>query len=372
MAKPKPAANDPPQTRDFQKIGPPIHSTWVEFEPQNLGLISTNSNGEIVEGNEAFLSMSGYSPADLPLALAAIMPAQRKTLDDGKFRHNEDEAHYLPWQSQIRTRQGHVLPVLIGAAAIRPTENRFQYFIVNLENHLQANIAISDYQSRLRNAAFELSLSGERERRSIAGEIHDNIGQELAIAKLRLSKLRAETSGKIRAELDEIAAQIANSLVSCRRLSHDLATPALYKLGLVPAIKNLIAALNRDQQLCVSLNCDNEEVPLPNNTRIILYRVIRELLINVLKHAQASNVAILVTREDHAIKVVITDDGIGCDAHDASTDSGPERGLGLFLVRERLLHIGGSFAWESAAGKGTKATMVAPLNEMANAAESVR
>lgn len=364
-------ANDPIERRAFQKSGLPMHPACIEFDPQNLGIVSINSDGQIVEANEAFLSMSGYSHADLPLDMAAITPVEWHSLDERKTRQLAENGHCLPWQKQILTRHGHLLPVVIGAAALKSGRKQSQYFVANTEDHQHADIVILEYQTRLRNAAVEISLSKERERRAIAGELHDNIGQELAIAKLKLSKLRAETTGSVRVNLDELAASIGKVLDSCRTLSHSLATPVLYKLGLVPAIRNLAATLFSAEAPSISLRFDYEVVPLSNRTKIILYRVIRELFVNILKHAQASNVEISGTRVGEMFRIIITDDGIGFDARQYLINSNPEGGLGLFLVRERLWHIGGSFELESTIGKGTKATLVAPLDDMHNPAESI-
>ena len=230
---------------------------------------------------------------------------------------------------------------------------------------MNADVVILDYQSRLRSAAVELSMSAERERQAIAGDLHDDIGQALAIAKLKLSKLRGETNGTVQATLDEIMAQIGAALGSCRSLSRNLATRSLYKLGLVPAIKDLVALLNQDNKLDISLHFYIEDIPLSRTTKIILYRVVRELLVNILTHAEASHVEIYGTRVGDMLCIDVADDGIGCDVHSTINDSSPESGLGLFLVRERMWHIGGSFELKSTVGEGTRATLVAPL-EIAN------
>ena len=356
----------------MQQSGLPMHPACLEFEAQNLGVVSVSTDGKIVEANEAFFAMTGYSQADLPLDMTAITPADWHDLDVRKNRQLADTGYCIPWQKQILTRQGQPLPIVIGAAAVIPTENGLQYFIANTEDLLHTDSVILEYQSRLRSAAVELSMAAERERRSVAADLHDNISQELAIANLKLSKLRGETRGTIGAELDEIAAQLSNALGSCRRLSHNLATPSLYKLGLVPAIKNLVTTTNQDQKLRISLHFDDEDISLPYTIRIILYRAIRELLFNVLKHAQATHVEISGARQGDMYSIVIVDNGIGCAAPETFIDANSEQGLGLFLTRERIWHIGGTFKLESGVGKGTRVTLVAPLEDEKNRLESTR
>ena len=130
MAKSTTVAGDPSQLLALQNSGLPMRRACIEFEPQNLGIVSIDSGGKIIEANEAFLSMSGYSLADLPLDMATITPAEWHELDDSMGRRFADNGHCLPWQKQILTRQGDLLPIVIGAAALNPTANRFQYFIV--------------------------------------------------------------------------------------------------------------------------------------------------------------------------------------------------------------------------------------------------
>lgn len=360
------AADNQAQPGETRSSGVSRRPLCVEFEPQKLGIILVNEQGQITEANDAFWSMSGYSEVDRPLDTVAITPVEWRELDVRKARLLAETGRCLPWQKEILTRRGHRLPVLIGIAAISQAENTCQYFVANMADRLQSETVILDYQARLRIAAVELSLSAERERRVIAGEMHDNIGQELAITKLRLSKLRAESGGEIRAELDEIAAQIGNVLKTCRTLSNDLATPALYKLGLVPALKNLIATLKDNNELDISLQCDFENLPLSSTTRVFLYRAIRELLVNIVKHAHANSVEISVARLDDMISIVVRDDGIGFDVPGVLADSSSDGGLGLFLVRERLSYIDGSVDVDSETGKGTRVTLVAPLEFTTN------
>lgn len=223
----------------------------------------------------------------------------------------------------------------------------------------QSDVSVSEYQSRLRRAAIEISLASERERREIAGDVHDNISQELAIANLRLSELCTGADSELQAALNEIRARVACALQACRALTYNLATPALYKLGLIPAVKNLISDYGKTHGLKFSADISTDKIVLPRATEVVLYRVIRELLVNVVKHAQAKSVKLSICRVGSQLRIAVADDGVGFDV--ASTEKWPpESGLGLFLLRERLWHLGGSFELNSAPGTGTMAILTAP------------
>lgn len=221
------------------------------------------------------------------------------------------------------------------------------------------DISVSEYQTRLRRAAVEISLASERERRAIAGDVHDNISQELAIANLRLSELCTGANGELLEALNEIRARVAGALQSCRALTYSLATPALYKLGLIPAVKNLIADYGKSHDLTITADITTDAIVLPPAAEVILYRVIRELLVNVVKHAHASKVELLIKHVGAQLQIVVADNGVGFDLS-STNDWHPESGLGLFLLRERLWHLGGSFELNSTPGKGTTALLIAP------------
>jgi len=104
-----------------------------------------------------------------------------------------------------------------------------------------------------------------------------------------------------------------------------------------------------------------EDKPLSEQIKALLYRASRELLTNISKHARASNVFIRIDRVDESIRIVIQDDGKGFDVARLEEIIHKQQGFGLFSIRERLTHVGGTFAVESTPGRGTKVTLVAPL-----------
>jgi PAS domain S-box-containing protein len=214
---------------------------------------------------------------------------------------------------------------------------------------------------QLRRLTSEVVLSEERERRRIATGLHDRIGQNLVLAKFRLSALReALATAQPVDTLEEIIALIDQSLQETRSLTFELSPPVLYELGLEAAIEWLLENIQQ-QGLQTRLEHDREPKPLEQSVQVILFQATRELLFNIMKHARATSVTVSIRRDQHSICISIQDDGIGfdCSKHGGKTSRGG--GFGLMSIRERMTHLGGRFELESGPGQGTRASLFAPL-----------
>lgn len=144
---------------------------------------------------------------------------------------------------------------------------------------------------------------------------------------------------------------------------YDLSTPTLYKFGLAAALNELLEEkLQAQHGLHCTFSDDGAEKPLSEDVRILLFQSVRELLINVIKHARAHNVTVDVARQNDSIRITVADDGEGFDADDVLADPSAHRGFGLFNIKERLHLIGGSLAIESQPGQGSRFTLVARLD----------
>ncbi|MGA2093944.1 MAG: ATP-binding protein, partial [Sedimentisphaerales bacterium] len=141
----------------------------------------------------------------------------------------------------------------------------------------------------------------------------------------------------------------------------DLSPPTLYTLGFETAVEELVEKFCGEQNLRFSYSNSKESKPLPDHVKILLYRSVRELLINSAKHAEAKIVRVFLSRVNGNISITVEDDGKGFNVAIFNSRSSRRSGLGLFSVQERLTHIGGKLEIESARGKGTKITLTAPL-----------
>ena len=218
------------------------------------------------------------------------------------------------------------------------------------------------YQEKLLSLASELSLVEERERRSIATDLHDQIGQTLSVIKMRCFALRHDLCSQDHVrQIDEIKEMVKQTIQDTRSLTFELSPPVLYELGLVAAIEWLAEEFQLKHNLKCTVESDKKPKPLSQDIEIVLFRSVRELLVNIVKHAQANKVKIIIRANKNNLRIRVTDDGIGFSPKMKATRTYKDQQFGLFNITERIRHLGGKFEVDSQSGKGTMVSLVAPL-----------
>lgn len=220
-------------------------------------------------------------------------------------------------------------------------------------------LQVAERTASLRRLASEVCLAEERERRQIAENLHDHLGQALALIKIRLLGLRGDAvfGGHGRA-LEELVALSDQAIHYTRGLTFELSPPVLYELGLGPALEWLGEDTEKRHGLRMKVR-DQARTPLPDDLKVMLWKSARELLHNVVKHADARSVEITLTAKDGAVSVQIADDGRGFDPAAARRDAGTQ--FGLFSIEERLSQLGGHLELDTAPGRGARVRLTAPI-----------
>jgi len=218
------------------------------------------------------------------------------------------------------------------------------------------------YHKRLRELAAQLSLAEEKERRRIAVEVHDHIGQNLAFAKMKLGGLKESVSSPdCLSAVEEIIKLVDSTIQDTRSLVSEIGSPVLYELGLIPAIHGLTQKFQRQHGFNVQLENDRDPKSVSDDVQILLFQAVKELLANVAKHAKATTCTVSLKVQDEDVRVDVIDDGIGFDPEDIETSGEKGPFFGLFSIRERLEPLGGSLSIHSRSNKGTRVTLLAPL-----------
>lgn len=221
---------------------------------------------------------------------------------------------------------------------------------------------IRAYQKKLKHLNLELTLAEEKERKRIAEYIHDAIGQTLSLAFLKLSSVHSEILQPDVYEMIQESTELINSAISeSRSLTYDLSPPVLYEFGLIAAIQWKLDHL-QSMGIKTVFNSNEITLSLDTNVRIIVYRIICELLANIMKHAEAKVIKIEITKSPGEYCISVIDNGIGFK-HDNIQGFSNKGGFGLFSTQERLESIQGSMVIESVNRKGTKVSIILPLNE---------
>jgi len=225
---------------------------------------------------------------------------------------------------------------------------------------------IEESQAKLRALSNELIQTQENERARISRELHDEIGQTLTAVNLNLEMINGEGDIKesdLSKWIDDCQKLVQKTLKNIHRFSHDLRPTVLDNLGLLPAIRTHVNGFKERTGITVEIEDEGEVHDLKDNLNTILYRVTQEALNNVLKHAEAHNVMITITRNENVIILRITDDGIGFDREKKMVSIPGNSGLGLPGMRERIQLVGGELSVSSKNGIGTTLMVEIPLNE---------
>jgi signal transduction histidine kinase len=228
----------------------------------------------------------------------------------------------------------------------------------------RTHTTLASYHDKLRIMAQDLSLAEERERKILAEELHDEVGQLLAMSSIKLGSISLE-SGTTESNTQEIQAVrdlLKKAIHEVRTLSFELRSPLLTDLGFIPAIQHLGETFTTQRQLQVHVDNDDEEIPLDGVVKGLLFRSVREALLNIVKHAEAQNAWVRISRDDHSIRVSVNDDGVGMG--DASVIiKKKSNGFGLISIRDRMFQLGGTFEVHSSPGQGTTLTLTAPIQD---------
>ncbi len=228
---------------------------------------------------------------------------------------------------------------------------------------LAAEKGLLENQKKLRSLSQELVLSEERQRRKFAVELHDSIGQLLAFSKKELGTALDKGPENVQTVVRKVWQSIKNSIDMTRKLTFDLSSPTLYTLGLEIAVEEMAEEFSKEHNYrCELRGCKLPGV-IPEDIQVLIFRSIRELLLNVAKHANALNVGILISTQDNIIKVIVEDDGVGFDVEEFLNNRVAVKSYGLFSVQESLTNFGGKLEIGRAADKGTRVVMYIPFTE---------
>jgi len=310
----------------------------------------------------------GYTPHDIyhagealwfgrihPEDRAGVQQALTKLLADGEemdveYRIQHKDGQWI-W---LQDRSGHVY---------EKDGKRFACgAFMDISKRKQAQAEIMRHQEQLRSLANALSVTEEQVRKKVATFLHDDISQNLVSCKLMIDTERhTELPTSLQQTLDTVSEMMAQIAIDTQDLTVDLASPTLYRLGLESALTEWL----RDQVeakhgIRCHLTCEGLSESLDEDTQAFIFRAVKEMGFNAIKHAQAQNLTVDLKTQDDTVLVTVCDDGVGFDVDQAGARSAVGTGMGLFSIRERLDYMGGRFQVESSAGQGTKIVMSVP------------
>jgi PAS domain S-box-containing protein len=272
----------------------------------------------------------------------------------------------LKWQQTV-----------IGAISLarRPGEQMFNDDDVLFLEQIAAGAAIAIHQAslfeevedgsrRLQVLSHRLIDSHEAERKRLARELHDQIGQALTAVQISLQSL--STSPEIGANGDRVQESLTvidEAIQQVHDLSLDLRPSTLDDLGLVAALQWYVNRVTLRAGLIAAFKANDLDTRLAPGVETACFRIAQEALTNVLRHAHASSVSVEVTHRNSGLHLLIRDDGVGFDVRAAMSRTGPDTSLGLHGMRERAAALGGRVRIESSSACGTAVDAMFPLNQ---------
>ncbi len=226
-----------------------------------------------------------------------------------------------------------------------------------------AETQLIEHQQQLRSLAAQLVSVEARERRRLAQELHDRIGQYLATIKIKLSVvLGLIPAGDAFQLVSEIRQLLSQTIEDTRTLTFQISPPVLYEFGLPAALEWLAEQAGRQHGLAVDFAGPDSCPDMCDDVRAVLFQAASELVANIVRHAGTTNARVSLTVNDQRAVIRVEDDGVGFDVTRSRGQMLANSSFGLFSIAERLQQLGGQLDIDSAPGSGTRVTLTVPAH----------
>jgi PAS domain S-box-containing protein len=335
----------------------------ILFESAPDAIYLNDLKGNFVDGNKTAEKILGYAKVDLigkNFVEMGLLSSEQVLKAVANLEKNTLGKPTGPDEYNLTRKDGSSVAVEIRSFPVKIGDRVLSLSIAHdICARKKAEQKLLEHRAQLKSLASELSLTEERERHRLATNLHDQISQALVISRIKLQTLHASVSSDdIAGSLEEVCGNLDRIIQDTRTLTFDLSSPILYELGFEAAVSEwLEEQIGKKHGIKTKFEDDGRSKPLEDDIQILLFRNVRELLMNIVKHARAKNVKVSIHRIRQQIYISVEDDGIGFD----HTKMASSTGFGIFSIRERLEQLAGHIEIESEQGRGTKIMMTAPL-----------
>ena len=373
------------------------HSEPVQFpemallaaivESSDDAIISKSLDGIIQSWNSAAERIYGYTKTEaVGQSITMLIPEDRlpeETLILEKIRRGERVDHFETVRmhkdgsvvqvsltvSPIKDASGQIIGASKSARDItqrKRIEEDLKSLTLELDSRVsQRTRSLTVSQERLRALATQLSLAEERVRRSLASELHDYLGQMLVVCRMKITQASQATDEQRAQQLGDADRIIQDAITYTRSLVAQLTPPVLREFGLIMGLTWLAEQMKQHHGLRVGMTLNVSSVELEEEHAILLFQSVRELLMNIVKHAGTTEATLTVDLTQQTLVVTVRDTGRGFDP--SVEPSSLEPHFGLFSIRERMEAVGGEFLITSIPGQGTTAMLSLSLRSSAPA-----
>ncbi|MFM9972350.1 MAG: ATP-binding protein [Burkholderiales bacterium] len=329
---------------------------------RDMCLALERSTGRIIRCNDVVRAKLGFSSRDiLGQPISKLARPSTNALYPQDWNAIDAKSNVAACEVEVARKNGGYIDAHMTQADVRDATGRLAFGVALLRARPPESSAIEshpDNPERLRALIHALSVAEERERRRIAAGLHDELGQLLAITKLKVGRL-ADTSGATEREalINDIRGLIDQAAKATRTTTFELSSPVLQQLGLDAAIQSCGDRMQDLYGFRFSFQSDRTRTDLPYETTVVLLRVVRELLFNIHKHARARTVNVAVKNERGLVTIRTSDDGVGFSTATRETRITSQGGFGLLSAEGQIHAIGGQMVIDSSPGAGTRVTI---------------
>lgn len=254
----------------------------------------------------------------------------------------QEGSHFFEWTH--KRLDGAPFPATVLLTRMKFGEQTsLQATVRDITTQKRAEQKLLKYQEQLRSLGSQLVVTEEAVRRNLATRLHDSIGQDLALIKMKLKALSKQVEKtKVQQELDAIFPLLTQAIAQTRSLTFELSSPVLHELGFEAALERLTETFGAQHNIEVSYQTAVKPARLPQDAEIILYQAVRELMMNAVKHAAASEILVRICLDSSNLQIEVRNNGVGIDLQNQKPKPGGKEGFGLFNIRERLQLLGGT------------------------------
>lgn len=337
------------------------------FESANDIIIVIDKDGNIMDINRRAADITGFPHSEIRtwnILSDLIIPDDREKFGDiiRQITGGQQQTCELRWHKQdnnIITLETSLAPRIMPDGSLHSIRCIFR----DITRRKQAEENITKYQELLKALATQLSKVEEIERHHIATELHDHIGQNLTYCTMKLGEIiQGISSADMEKSIRDVRDVIDQTIQYTRALTFELSPPILFEIGLKAAIEWLGEHFGDKYGLQVNVISSEDSIQMSEEYRTLLFQAVRELLMNVVKHAQTEKAEIILSQKGRNFHVTVKDNGIGFDTSTSMLKQYDIiMGFGLFNIRTRLESAGGHLDIESSPGKGTRVDMTVPL-----------
>jgi PAS domain S-box-containing protein len=329
------------------------------FDVSTGAIFLESLEGRILHCNTSACEMFGYSKEELiGLTVADLVPQDvAKTIPD--IIKNKMSTGAIFIETINKRKDGHVFPVEVSARLI--TLGKEQLIFVHVHDITKRKLA----ESEMRRLSSRLLHAQENERRRIALELHDELGQDLTVLKLHIDfikrKLPMDPSAMQKA-FEDVLLEVKQTIEKVRRISRDLSPSVLVDLGLNAALRGMLKSFAKHSNIEIASDIPDTKNLFSSEQQIAVYRIFQEIITNISKHAHATKVSIVGKKENSKVFFKVKDNGIGFDIEQINAMYALDKGLGLAAMAERVKMLDGHFEISSQVSSGTRIAFEVPID----------